>query len=278
MQFLGAFLVGLALLVQAPLAIAADGGSGYFRKGRVQLDLHHAIAVPSAEDDGRIYVYLTPAPLDAAQVARAFRREIRVDELLGDGSTGYVRICITPESEECGLYFSHNQPSSSFNSFGSGAFTREVTPPGRVKGRWVKAEPEDFFGEDIAYDLQFDTVLTAPAGQPLPEGGGAPGQAYRQWTAAVARGDVAALRDLVGDEDSRARLDYDEANRLAALKEFRDGTPVQPRVLRGRVEGDAATLWVEGTDRDGFVRRGRVRMQRIEGSWRYMDADLVNVQ
>lgn len=62
MQFWGVFLVGLALLVQAPLANAADGGGGYFRKGRVQLDLHHAIAVPSAEDDGRIYVYLTPTP------------------------------------------------------------------------------------------------------------------------------------------------------------------------------------------------------------------------
>ncbi|WP_271679690.1 hypothetical protein [Thermomonas mangrovi] len=64
----------------------------------------------------------------------------------------------------------------------------------------------------------------------------------------------------------------------AALKDLRDGTPVQAEILRGRLDGDDAVLWVQGRDRDEILRRGRVRMQRVDGDWRYMEADLDNVE
>jgi hypothetical protein len=35
---------------------------------------------------------------------------------------------------------------------------------------------------------------------------------------------------------------------------------------------------VQGRDRDEILRRGRVRMQRVDGAWRYMEADLDNVE
>lgn len=268
-----------ALLLLAPcIARAQVGGSGYFRKGDLRFDLHSAIAVPADDGtvagEGRVYVYLTPKPMDAGAIADAFHPNFAVDEALGEGSTGFVRICITAQGEECGLYVSHDAPGVSFNSFGSGDFQLAPRTPGRVAGRWLQPTPEDFFGEPVAYELRFDVAVTPPRGQPLPAGGGDPGKAYRDWCAAVAKGDFAKLEALASEDDRWRIRPEAGSGRLEVLKGFRDGTPLEPRVLRGRVIGAEATLWVEGVDRDGIERRGRVRMRRDDGQWRYLEADL----
>ena len=275
------FGFGLALLGFALVASATDRGSGHFRKGEMRLEVKHVIAVANEEDDGgdRTFVYLSDIPLDAKKIAAAFRASTAAEEQMGDGSAGYVRICIDAEGGECGLYFSHNQPNASFNSSGYGVFKLATAPAGRIAGRWTLAEPGDFFGETYDFDLQFDAAVTPPPGKPLPAGGGEPGKAYVAWTAAVAKGDLPVLRALVGGDYNGWRLNSeDQGNVKEALKDLRDGTPLQARILRGRIDGDSAVLWVEGKDRDDILRRGRVSMQRVEGAWRYMEADLDSVE
>ena len=274
------FGICLALLCAAFATTAADRGSGHFRKGETRIDLKHVIAVANDEDDGaRTFVYLSDIPLDVRKIAAAFQASSAAEAQLGDGSAGYVRICIDGEGGECGLYFSHNKPNASFNSSGYGEFGLQPASAGRVAGRWVLAEPNDFFGETYDFDLVFDVVVTSPPGKPLPAGGGEPGKAYRAWTAAVAKGDLPVLRALVGGDYNGWRLNSeDQGNVKEALKDLRDGTPLQARILRGRIDGDSAVLWVEGKDRDDILRRGRVSMQRVEGAWRYMEADLDSVE
>lgn len=274
------FGICLALLCAAFATTAADRGSGHFRKGETRIDLKHVIAVANDEDDGaRTFVYLSDIPLDARKIAAAFQASSAAEAQLGDGSAGYVRICIDGEGGECGLYFSHNKPNASFNSAGYGAFKLEPAAAGRIAGRWVLAEPGDFFGETYDFDLVFDVAVTPPPGTPLAAGGGEPGKAYRAWTAAVAKGDLPVLRALVGGDYNGWRLNSeDQGNVKEALKDLRDGTPLQARILRGRIDGDSAVLWVEGKDRDDILRRGRVSMQRVEGAWRYMEADLDSVE
>ena len=85
-------------------------------------------------------------PLDAGKIAAAFQPGSAVDGQLGEGSAGYVRICIDADGTECGLYFSHNNPNASFNTSGYGKFALAAAPAGRISGRWVLAEPDDFFG------------------------------------------------------------------------------------------------------------------------------------
>ena len=63
----------------------------------------------------------------------------------------------------------------------------------------------------------------------------------------------------------------------SAIKDLRDGTPLAPKILGGRIDGDSAVLWVEGKDRDDILRRGRVSLARVEGAWRFMEADLDSV-
>ena len=225
--------IGLVLLFAALTANAADRGSGHFRKGEVRLEVKHVVAVISEEDVGRdrTYVYLSDIPLDAARLAAAFRSSSAAEEQLGDGSAGYVRICIDGDGSECGLYFSHNKPSASFNSAGYGEFKRASAEPGRVSGRWALTEPGDFFGETYDFDLTFDAAITPPPGKPLPADGGEPGKAYRDWTAAVAKGDVARLRELVGGDYNSWRIKSDDADDVkSALKDLRDGTPVAAKI------------------------------------------------
>ena len=274
------FGICLALLCAAFATTAADRGSGHFRKGETRIDLKHVIAVANDEDDGaRTFVYLSDIPLDARKIAAAFQASSAAEAQLGDGSAGYVRICIDGEGGECGLYFSHNKPNASFNSAGYGAFKLEPAAAGRIAGRWVLAEPGDFFGETYDFDLVFDVAVTPPPGKPLAADGGEPGKAYRAWIAAVAKGDLPVLRALVGGDYNGWRLNSeDQGNVKEALKDLRDGTPLQARILRGRIDGDSAVLWVEGKDRDDILRRGRVSMQRVEGAWRYMEADLDSVE
>ncbi len=274
---------GVALLCAALSASAADRGSGHFRKGEVSIDVRHVIAVPIDEDGGesgqQTYVYLSDVPMDARKVAAAFHASSAAEQQLGDGSAGYVRVCINAEGDECGLYFSHNNPSASFNSSGYGTFKLDAAPAGRIAGSWVLAEPGDFFGETYDFELRFDVAITPPPGKPLPAEGGDPGKAYRAWIAAVAKGDLPALRDMVGGDYNGWRLKSEDADDVkAALKDLRDGTPLQARILRGRIDGDSAVLWVEGKDRDDILRRGRVLMQRADGGWRYMEADLESVE
>ena len=273
------FGLGLALLCAAFAATAADRGSGHFRKGELRFEVKHAIAVANEEDAGgdRIFVYLSDIPLDAKKIAAAFHASTAAEEQMGDGSAGYVRVCIDAEGGECGLYFSHNQPTAAFNSSGYGEFTLEPAPAGRVAGRWTLAEPGDFFGETYDFDLRFDVAVTPPPGKPLPADGGEPGKAYRGWTAAVAKGDLPVLRALAGRDYDAWRIKSDDQNDVkSALKDLRDGTPVEAKILGGRSDGDSAVLWVEGKDRDDILRRGRVQLQRVEGAWRFFEADLDN--
>ncbi|QDA57258.1 hypothetical protein [Thermomonas aquatica] len=275
------FGIGLALLGLALAANAADRGSGHFRKGEVRLEVKYAIAVANEEDDGgdRTFVYLSDVPLDAAKIAGAFHASSAAEAQMGDGSAGYVRVCIDAEGGECGLYFSHNKPNASFNSSGYGEFKLQAAPAGRIAGRWVLAEPDDFFGETYDFDLVFDAAITPSPGKPLPADGGEPAKAYRSWIAAVAKGDLPVLRTLVGGDYNGWRIKSDDQDDVkAALKDLRDGTPVEAKVLSGRIDGDNAVLWVEGKDRDDILRRGRVLLQRDGGGWRYMEADLSNVE
>jgi hypothetical protein len=141
----------------------------------------------------------------------------------------------------------------------------------------VLKEPESFFEQTYDFDLRFDVAVTPLPGQSLPAGGGEPGAAYRAWLAAVAKGDVTALRKL-GDSEHAYRFPEDDAAQVKeSIKDLRDGTPLQAEISRGLIDGDRAVLWVEGTDRDDIRRRGRVRMLREEGAWHFAEDDLESV-
>ena len=274
-------LLALALFGLNGHASAADTGSGHFRMADNGLKVDHVIAVRREEHldpaDDDIVVYMSDHPLDAAKVAAAFYPYDAASEQLGERSGGTIRLCLTADGRECGLYYRRRDPDDSFNTSGYGELKIDVQTNARIAGRWVLTEPEDFFGKTYDFDLRFDAAIAQPPGTPLPAGGGDAGIAYRAYAAAVSKGDIVALRASMGD-DARWRLpDNDDERIKETLRDLRDEQPQQPKILRGRLNGDEAVIWVEGVDRDDIKRRGRVRMVREGNAWRVGERDLESV-
>ena len=275
-------LLALALFGLNAPASAADTGSGHFRMGENGLEVRYAIAVRREEHvdpaDDSIFVYLSDHPLDAAKVAAAFDPDDGASEQSGDRRGGSIRLCLTPDGGECGMFYRRRDPDDSFNTSGYGELKIDARTDTRIAGRWVLSKPEDFFGKTYDYDLHFDAAIAQPPGTPLPAGGGDAGAAYRGYAAAVAKGDITALRGFMG-EDARWRLpDNDDERIKETLKDLRDEQPQQPQILRGRLHGNEAVLWVEGVDRDDIKRRGRVRMLREGEAWRVGERDLDSIE
>jgi len=267
-----AALAGLLSLM--PTVEAVDHAAGHFRLGEVRLDIRHAIAVAEesdAPDDKQTLIFLSATALDAAKVAAAFDALDAVREQEPAG--GYVRLCITSDGGECGLFFS----PEGFNSGGYGELKLDRRDAERIAGSFVLAKPEDFLGKSYEFDLRFDTAITPAPGTPLPLGGGEPGAAYNAWLAALARSDLGALRQMAGDEGRWRFPEDDPTAAKEALKSLRDEQPLRADISRGRRDGDQAILWVSGIDRDEIRRAGRVLMRKGPEGWRHVESDLDSV-
>lgn len=271
---LQAFLV-IAGLVLAGGAHAADAASGYFQMGDARLEVRHAIAViEDASVDGEAgntQLFLSAAPLDAAKVAAAFDPMDAVSAQEPAG--GYIRLCIGADGNECGLFFS----PEGFNLGGYGELTLQGPDAQRITGRFAIKAPGDFMGTPYQFDLDFDAAITPAPGADLPAGGGEPGQAYHAYLAALAAGDLKALRTMAGEEGEWRYPQDDPTAAKEALKSARDGQPLRVEIVRGRRNGQDAVLWVRGVDRDDIRRAGRVLMHDDGNGWRFAEADLDSV-
>jgi hypothetical protein len=269
--------LGLAVAASAMATPPVDPNGGHFRLGEQRLDATHAIAV--VRDEGKddlgpqTLVYLSDVPLDAAAAAAAFDPDDAVRAQVDEKKGNYVRLCIDADGSECGLYFS----PEGFNSGGYGKLALSSNDAGRIAGSWVLKEPETFFDKTYDFDLNFDVAVAPPPGKDLPANGGEPGKAYRAYIEALAKGDLPALRRLT-DQDHGYRFPQDDDPQAKeSLKSARDGEPLSVEIARGRIDGEDAVLWVEGVDRDDIRRRGRVRMHKEDGGWRFVESDLDSV-
>jgi hypothetical protein len=256
--------------------LAAHPASGFFRIGDSRLDVHHAIAV--VEDDGddpserQTYVYLSAEPLDATRVAAAFDADDAVREI--DPPGGYVRVCIDANGEDCGLFYS----PEGFNTGGYGELKLARHDGKHIAGRYVLDTPEEFFDKNYQFELNFDTAVTPAPGAALPAGGGDAGRAYGAYLDALARGDLAVLRTMAGDEGRWRYPEDDATSAKESLKSARDGQPLKADISRGRLDGNEAVLWVSGVDRDDILRAGRVLMRKEPQGWVFVESDLDTVE
>lgn len=263
-----------------PLAARAAGtASGYFRLGDQRIEPQHAIAV---EADSRTtagatetWVYLSVSNLDAKPVAAAFDPDDGLQEQVRDTPQGsYLKLCISADGHECGIDFAHRGPVRNFSTGGYGALSLSTRTPQRIAGRLAMDADEDFFDESYRFELSFDTAITPAPGIALPEGGGEPGQAYQAYLSVLASGDFERLRALPGEDGADRFPEGDPTSAKQALKSLRDEQPVTAAISRGRLNGDEAVLWVQGTDRDDIGRIGRVRMKRAGTGWSFVEAEL----
>lgn len=273
--------IGASLALAGFAAGALAEGSGYFRMAENRQEYSHGYAV--ARDDWsdppkrEVKVYLTSHPVSLDDARAAIDLDDLVSAQLGEVGGSMVRIDLPPDEEGYGpsMWFMSHEPSDTFNTSGSGEFTLGTRSESRVAGRWVLAEPSEFFDKTYQFELEFDAevVDANPQGEALPEGGGAVGKAWLQEVAAVAGGDADYFRKRAG-EAAEYLLPKDDPEAVASFFEsYRWSTPKSAKVHGGLLMGDRAILRISGVDYDDDKLSGAVFLEQGDHGWEVSGTD-----
>lgn len=279
------FVLAGALLAQTctGVAQAESTGSGYFRMADNKQEYKHAVALArdSVSEPGKrkLQIYLTTHPVDPTKAVGQFDLDNGITEQLREVNGGMTRITVNPDGSEGGMWFWVSEPSDTFNTSGFGKFTLTTNTPTRIEGSHVLAEPEDFFDKTYQFELKFAADVTSAdfTGTPLPAGGGEAGKAYLDYVAAVAKGDVDALRAHLGDSAEWMLPKDDPAAAKSYIETLRFGVPASATVSGGWLQEERAILKVEGKDADGNTQRGVVLMAKDGALWREENKDMTTI-
>jgi hypothetical protein len=158
-----------------------------------------------------------------------------------------------------------------------------------IAGRvYTEAPVELPNGESYSVDLSFATVVTRPpAGDPLDEGGGAPGEALLALSAATRRSDWPGMKPTLPDDYFDHRYCYFESGEptedealecaLDALPEWLTSAEHGIEILRGEVRGDVAVLEVKQNHPAGLEMLNLVEMIRTPSGWVFGRAAMVGM-
>jgi hypothetical protein len=142
----------------------------------------------------------------------------------------------------------------------------------RVAGKVFLNEPDESFGRQYTFDIEFDTTVKEEentgildAGTALPLDGGEPGKAYREYEKAIQSGNPQELKKYLVPEQAKKLDDPLAANMLGLMKMMRAR---EVRIIQGFLQGDLATLTLEGTDAiSNGKTSGTARMRKVNGQW-----------
>lgn len=269
-------LLGWLCLSFVP-SLGAQEASGFFRFKQERGDYSKGVALRWADPDkpgqSKLGVVLAAKALDAT---RGQGEMEPLDAVTADLGFGEVYLKLTLGETEDGIRIEHLFSSpGGFNTSGNGEEKISIAG-GRIKGSW-KLPPTEFFDDTYEADISFDLPLVdlKDPGKPLAAGGGEPGKAYAAYIAALAKGDIEAIKSALGESGgwrfSWLESDHDKAR---ALEEEALHKPVKVTVLGGWEDGDRAMIRIEGPGRLGGKFTGRVMMQREGGAWKVASQEL----
>lgn len=255
----------------AALPAAADSVSGFFRMADNRVEVSHGCAylLPGATQPSKL-VFLADTELDCAAAETALDPESVLEEQVRSAKGGYVRVTTNPESDMHSLYYSKTEPSDSFNTAGFGEWKDTVATAERTEASW-KIEESEFFDKTYECDLSWSLPLNdGPVrGEPLPAGGGEPGQALEKYVRAVVADDYDGVRELATAEIADSALSgLGEEWFADNWSYFKEYEMAEVEVLGGTLDGDRATLQVRGKQGDGEKIEGSVRLRREGGAWK----------
>jgi hypothetical protein len=262
----------IACLVLATPAFAAEPvptASGIFKSQGITLEANGAVAFrgKSLFDDSRaLIVAVSNVNLRAAAISEYVDRRRLITERVMDDQTGVVWFEFRLDGTYRGFSYYFQQGN------GCGFCTGEVVSTvkvgdGKLSGKLTDKE------KDRSFELTLATpVMSDDHGAALPADGGAPGKAYMEYHAALAKSDRAALRPLVSNEQQKFLDDAEKNGKLAAtLQAMAEGHPgTSVRITGGFTSGDKAVLLFAG-EASTIKLTGEALMIRESGTWRVDD-------
>ena len=159
------------------------------------------------------------------------------------------------------------------SGFTHAGFVPRRTGKDRVEGSFATSKPEDFMTYKYEIKVEFSAPLlkaklpeplpSAKDGQKLPAGGGTPGKAYQAHRKAIRDKDIAALRRMAPDSETKDMSDSDLEKAIDFMNTI---SPATPKITRGYVKGDKAVLYVEGVLK-GEKQYGTVELAAKGKTW-----------
>jgi hypothetical protein len=276
----------VSLMLSTTAAFAANKGGGTFRLATNKLTVKHVCAyrVPSVRSaDGKpsVSVFLTSHPIDCASLDGMLDPLRGISASMREVRGGFISVQIDSAGAEAGLYFDTNEPSDSFNTSGSGEFKTTVNTAQRTEGTWFTKEPKTFFDKTFEFKLNWaaDILSGATDGKPLPAGGGDPGKAFLAFVNAVNKKDHKTIKAYLGAERAGEVYSAEGTDYFNdSFKYFRDAEMVSGKVLSGWIDGDRATLKMEGKTGEGNDTHGYVQMLRAGGAWKLGPKEMTSGQ
>jgi hypothetical protein len=158
-----------------------------------------------------------------------------------------------------------------FSSVGSQKVELTAMTPSRIAGKVYLPKEEEFFGDKYQYTGTFDVPIAAVSvpkvalkGTPLPAGGGDPAKAYLAFDKAVAKGDMAAVKNGVTAEQRKSMDDPDFKKMFGLMQALR---AKNVKITGGTIDGNTATLLATGKDDSGTT-TGTITMIKEGGAWK----------
>lgn len=267
---------GLILTALTAQADAAGKASGYFRLDKTRSEFSNACAFrlpdPSGATPGITHVVLSDKPLDCEAADRTFDPVEAAKAQVRPQKPAFVTFTVPagPKVDRIDGGWESTAPEDGFSFGGQGTVAVKVNTAERVAGRYFLDKPSDFFDKTFQFDFTWDTAVLAgsTSGTALPAGGGEIGAAYQKYVAAIAKGDLAAVRATVTAAKAAdvPALRGGEAKKLIDLMQIFELKTAT--VTGGLQRDDAAALNVKGVGYDKLPGDGRVLMRREGGVWK----------
>jgi hypothetical protein len=249
------FVIAFVAAISMRLPAAADGGevTGSITMNGQTVELKHGYV---ATDNGNYIIYLTDVPAEYRRLDKLWTRE----------DVNYVELKFRADGTHFGQDIRHVARGSTISGGGTEKIEFETFGPEIFAGRAYLPEPVEFFDSSYQYDVSFSLRLPPLedlGGTVLPAGGGAAGEAYLAWNAAVTEGDLEALKELLPPEMA-AELEGEDARDVLEFIQLM--MPTEVTVVGGVLYGDEAELEIEGV-MDGAKGRGDITMVKHGDFW-----------
>jgi hypothetical protein len=146
-----------------------------------------------------------------------------------------------------------------------------------VEGRLFTAKAEKLFEKQYQYDAKFKSTVrvdpiksfvTASTGKPLAADGGEPGRAYLDYQTAIRTAKGSEALDKFYSKEALKQLNADPKLKDLVMEMQKGSQLEEIKIVNGLIDGDKATLSVEGKREGERNVRGKVNMHLEEGRWK----------
>jgi hypothetical protein len=265
--------------------LALNSAEGEIKMGAEVVKVSYAYGWQMPEPFGthplHTYVLFSDLPLDTNKLDHYQSMDFAVGNMARAKGAKFVQIELEADNKEVHSIF----PSAAAEAVILGQFSLIKVPAAKVNKdkdglitvQIKNEQPLEYSKGRDKGNAKLTYTLTAtyrladhtPKGQPLPAGGGEPGQAFLAFHAARLKADFGAMAKLLDDLNAAQLRDMQKDPDFKAMfAKWQKEWPRRIAVTHGVLDGNNAMLQSQGKKPDGRVAQASVYMVKEDGTWK----------